>query len=104
MHPVHIDCDTCSARGPACGDCVVSVLLGPPGHRAVAAVVGRHPSAARFHARARPVELVGELVGGAPLPADLDEEERRALSVLAEAGLVAHLRLVPQASPTRRAG
>ena len=27
-----IDCDTCLARGPACGDCVVSVLLGaPPG-------------------------------------------------------------------------
>ena len=27
-----IDCDTCAVRGPACGDCVVSVLLGaPPG-------------------------------------------------------------------------
>jgi len=27
-----IDCDTCVVRGPACGDCVVSVLLGaPPG-------------------------------------------------------------------------
>jgi hypothetical protein len=25
-----IDCDTCVARGPACHDCVVTVLLGPP--------------------------------------------------------------------------
>jgi len=27
---VLIDCDTCEVRGLACGDCVVSVLLGPP--------------------------------------------------------------------------
>ena len=26
-----IDCDNCAVRGPACKDCVVSVLLGPPG-------------------------------------------------------------------------
>ena len=25
-----IDCDTCTVRGAACGDCVVGVLLGPP--------------------------------------------------------------------------
>lgn len=25
-----IDCDSCEVRGPACGDCVVSVLLGVP--------------------------------------------------------------------------
>jgi hypothetical protein len=25
-----IDCDTCAMRGPACADCVVSVLLGAP--------------------------------------------------------------------------
>jgi hypothetical protein len=29
---VHIDCDTCQVRGPACGDCVVTVLLGTPPH------------------------------------------------------------------------
>ena len=28
--PMVIDCDTCTAAGPACGDCVVSLLLGPP--------------------------------------------------------------------------
>jgi hypothetical protein len=27
---VQIDCDTCEVRGLACGDCVVSVLLGGP--------------------------------------------------------------------------
>lgn len=25
-----IDCDTCTVRGLACGDCVVAVLLGAP--------------------------------------------------------------------------
>ncbi|MCB0888027.1 MAG: hypothetical protein KDB38_01305 [Nocardioidaceae bacterium] len=24
-----IDCDNCLARGPGCGDCVVTALLGP---------------------------------------------------------------------------
>lgn len=28
--PVVIDCDDCAVRGPACRDCVVSVLLGAP--------------------------------------------------------------------------
>ncbi|MBA8794347.1 hypothetical protein FHX74_001966 [Friedmanniella endophytica] len=28
--PVLVDCDACAARGPACGDCVVTVLLGEP--------------------------------------------------------------------------
>ncbi|WP_239459839.1 hypothetical protein [Nocardioides daejeonensis] len=53
-----VDCDTCVVRGPACHDCVVSVLLGPP------------------------PEL------------SFDEEERRALEVLAAGGLVPPLRLV----------
>ena len=30
---LHVDCDTCSVRGPACTDCVVTVLLGLPGPR-----------------------------------------------------------------------
>lgn len=25
-----VDCDDCMVRGPACADCVVTVLLGPP--------------------------------------------------------------------------
>lgn len=32
MDTVHVDCDDCVARGPACGDCVVTVLLGAPRH------------------------------------------------------------------------
>ena len=54
-----IDCDTCEVRGLACGDCVVTALLGAP------------PDGVR-----------------------LDEDERRALGVLAESGLVPPLRLV----------
>jgi hypothetical protein len=27
---MQIDCATCPARGAACSDCVVTVLLGPP--------------------------------------------------------------------------
>lgn len=55
---VQIDCDTCLVRGPACTDCVVTVLLGPP------------------------PEL------------GFDEDERRALDVLAGSGLVPPLRMV----------
>jgi hypothetical protein len=53
-----IDCDSCAARGPACGECVVSAVLGvPPGN------------------------------------VDLDADERRAIAVLADAGMVPHLLL-----------
>ena len=31
VDPVRVDCDSCVVRGPsACGDCVVTVLLGAP--------------------------------------------------------------------------
>jgi hypothetical protein len=53
-----IDCDTCKARGQACGGCVVNVLF------------GQAPLAARPEAD----------VGSG------DEAERRALQVLADAG------------------
>jgi len=64
-----IDCDTCTVRGLACGDCVVSVLLGAP-----------------------------------PSGVELDETERKALSALADAGMVPQLRLVPLEAPSRRGG
>lgn len=58
-----IDCETCAVRGPACSDCVVSVLLdGVPEHRPGAAV-------------------------------ELDPDERRAIATLAGSGLVPPLRL-----------
>ena len=55
---VRIDCDECLVRDLACGDCVVTLLLGPP------------------------ETLV------------LDADEARALSALADGGLVPPLRLV----------
>ncbi len=54
-----IDCDSCEVRGLACGDCVVTALLGAPPEGVV-----------------------------------LDDDERRALDVLAGSGLVPPLRLV----------
>lgn len=98
VQPVHIDCDTCSVRGPACGDCMVSVLLGLPGQRSGTAESRPQHRPAVVRTR---FELEGELVDGAPLPPDLDDEERRALSVLADAGLVANLRVVRVAAARR---
>jgi hypothetical protein len=66
-----IDCDACAARGPACGDCVVTVLLGAP-----------------------PVRRDGDGLG-----IDLDGSEQAALAVLAGSGLVPPLRLVAAATP-----
>ena len=31
MDVLHVECEACVARGPACHDCVISVLLGAPG-------------------------------------------------------------------------
>jgi hypothetical protein len=59
-----IDCDTCVMRDLECGDCVVSVLLGPPG----------------------------------AMTPGFDPEERAALEVLADSGLVPPLRLVPRSA------
>ncbi|MHA6512267.1 hypothetical protein [Tessaracoccus sp. Z1128] len=30
MATLHVDCNSCSERGAACSDCVISLLLGPP--------------------------------------------------------------------------
>ncbi len=62
-----IDCDACQARGPACGDCVVTVLLGAPAPR---------------------TQVTG---------VELDSAEQAAIAVLAQCGLIPPLRLVPAA-------
>lgn len=72
-----IDCDACAVRGPACSDCLVSVLLGGP-----------------------PVQGEAPARGGGPVPVELDGAERAALAVLAGSGLVPPLRLVPVERPT----
>jgi len=73
-----IDCDSCTERPRACGECVVSVLLGMPGER---------------------------VPGPGPGP-ELDADERGALEVLAGAGMVPPLRLQRrgEASGRRAAG
>jgi hypothetical protein len=71
-----IDCDACAVRGPACGDCLVSVLLGGP-----------------------PVEGGLPAHDEGPATVELDGAERAAIAVLAGCGLVPPLRLVPVERP-----
>ncbi|RBY82580.1 hypothetical protein DQ238_04700 [Geodermatophilus sp. TF02-6] len=97
---MYIDCDTCTARGAGCADCVVTVLLGaPPGWQ------GAEPTV---------VPMTGWRDGGPALTAEdvvvprpgvvveFDEVERRAVRALADGGLVPPLRHEP--APGRRAG
>ncbi|MEJ5915438.1 hypothetical protein [Pseudokineococcus sp. 1T1Z-3] len=97
-----VDCERCAVRGPACSGCVVTVLLGMPPQSGSPQV-----TAPRAAPTAVPVgvPVVGRRwleESGALLeaPADgLDDAERAALDVLAGAGLVPRLRLVPVAAP-----
>ena len=92
-----IDCDTCTARGTGCTDCVVTVLLGaPPGWQSVDPVV------VQMTARPRPgmaaAAAVGDLAAEdvvVPPPGvvvEFDDVERRAVRALADVGLVPPLR------------
>lgn len=69
-----VDCDTCAVRGSACGECVLTVLWGLPGD------------------------------GADTDPVRLDGDDRRALAVLADAGLAPPLRHASAQAPARRAG
>ena len=87
-----IDCDTCTARGAGCADCVVTVLLGvPPGWQdtdpAVVPMTGRATRPASEDQTAETAHS-GVVV-------ELDEVERRAVRALAEGGLVPPLRHRP---------
>jgi hypothetical protein len=79
-----IDCDACAVRGPACGDCVVTVLLAGP---AMHVHDGEPPGAQE-----------------SPPAAELDAAERAAIAVLAGCGLVPPLRLVPFEPPAQGPG
>lgn len=76
-----VDCDTCAVRGSACGECVLTVLWGLPGDDADAGDRSRPSSALR-----------------------LDVHDRRALAVLADAGLAPPLRHAEAEPRVRRAG
>lgn len=82
-----IDCDRCAARPSACADCVVGVLLGTP------EVPVRAPRGDEGPADREPA------APGAPLPEGFGPVERRALEVLADHGLIPHLRLVQGGAP-----
>jgi hypothetical protein len=71
-----IDCGSCAVAGPACDDCVVSVLLGIP---------------------EVPLRSADLPLGSTDLPlgsTDLPDDHAAAVAVLAESGLVPPLRLV----------
>ena len=89
-----IDCDTCTARGTGCADCVVTVLLGaPPGWQGVdPVVVPMTPRTA-----AGPPEPIGSVAEDVVVPppgvvVEFDDVERRAVRALADCGLVPPLR------------
>jgi hypothetical protein len=118
-----IDCDTCAVRGAACGDCVVSVMLGgPPGAARDAADApgasgGTDPTTGLARAPGpsgavdpagavgpAPIARAAPTAGAAPTLGagnviSVDPEARRALAVLAEAGIVPPLRMTPPSTP-----
>jgi hypothetical protein len=71
MDVLHVDCDTCIARGPACSDCVVTVLLSASDNQSATRVL------------------------------DFDPDEQAALKTLADSGLVPPLRLIQSARTVR---
>jgi hypothetical protein len=80
-----IDCDTCTARGTGCGDCVVTVLLGaPPGWSGSDPVVVPMP--------AREIDADGIEPPAPGVVVEFDDVERRAVRALAEGGLIPPLR------------
>ena len=93
-----IDCDTCVVRHQACDDCVVGVLLGLP------EVPARDGEVARPGGTGEPGRPREPAEPGAPLPVEFGPVERRALEVLADHGLIPHLRLVTAAAPESRPG
>ncbi len=83
-----IDCDTCTARGTGCADCVVTVLLGaPPGWQS------SDPVVVPMTGRARSGPAAEDVVIPPPgVVVEFDEVERRAVRALADVGLVPPLR------------
>jgi hypothetical protein len=97
-----IDCDTCTARGTGCADCVVTVLLGaPPGWQSADPVVVAMPARDRAPREAWLTAVEPDAGTAAaedvvvPPPGvvvEFDDVERRAVRALADVGLVPPLR------------
>jgi hypothetical protein len=119
---VLIDCDTCTVRGRGCDDCVVTVLLGaPPGWRGTEPTVvplTRRPRAANGSgpgataaadapgraARSGEMSRTDAAAEVVRPVVELDEVERRAVSALADFGLVPPLRHQDASAATPAAG
>ena len=88
-----IDCDTCTARGTGCADCVVTVLLGaPPTWQTDDPVVVPMPDR-----RATAAPAAEDVVVPPPgVVVEFDDVERRAVRALADVGLVPPLRHQPR--------
>jgi hypothetical protein len=85
-----IDCDTCTARGTGCADCVVTVLLGaPPTWQTDDPVVVPMPDR---RAAATPAAAEDVVVPPPGVVVEFDDVERRAVRALADVGLVPPLR------------
>jgi hypothetical protein len=83
-----IDCDTCTARGTGCADCVVTVLLGaPPSWQTSDPVVVPLPERSPRSPAAEDV-----VVPPPGVVVEFDDVERRAVRALADVGLVPPLR------------
>jgi hypothetical protein len=82
-----IDCDSCTVRGAACTDCVVTFLTIPVRPTGWAGPASGAPAASGAGS-----STTTDDVGGRPL--DLDDGERAAIDVLASSGLVPPLRMV----------
>ena len=94
-----IDCDTCTARGAGCADCVVTALLGaPPGERGTDPVLLPVPPVPA----ARTSSTDDVVLPRPGVVVEFDDVERRAVRALAEGGLVPPLRHRP--APRRRTG
>jgi hypothetical protein len=93
-----IDCDTCTARGTGCADCVVTVLLGaPPGWQGVDPVVvpmtRRTDATLTADVPASATPTAEDVVVPPPgVVVEFDDVERRAVRALADYGLVPPLR------------
>jgi len=58
MDVLHVDCDSCVARGDACGNCVISVLLGAPDQVQLDAAERSALSALADHGLVPPLRLI----------------------------------------------
>ncbi len=88
-----IDCDTCTARGTGCADCVVTVLLGaPPGWQGVDPVVVPMTARPATSSAGLPLSAEDVVVPPPGVVVEFDEVERRAVRALADVGLVPPLR------------